>query len=112
VSVVLEGGEARALALRLMARLAADWNEHLDWEDVPELVESSWLSLSDELDSVAREVLLASKRYDERFDVDSLHLVWAFCHRDYWRDCGPAGFIIASFDGPYTLVYTGVLTRH
>lgn len=72
--LILEGDEPYVLAFRLATNLVGDWSEHIDWEDVPNLVESSWLAVVDELEEVARELLHRSRQKDEGHDIDSKYL--------------------------------------
>lgn len=71
----LRGAEAFCLAWRLLARLASDWSQHIDWEDVPELGERTWENLTAEMDEVAGAILRRSAHYDRLYEVDSADLL-------------------------------------
>jgi len=73
-AVVLEGVEPDALAWRLIAHLASNWGEHLDWEDVPHLAEVSWEQVAAELDEIATWVSNHADAFDQASNVDSRDL--------------------------------------
>ena len=73
-TVALVGCEHKALAHRLMARLATDWADRIDWEDVPYLAEGSWQRVADEMDELARWLLGTADDVDRGHDIDSRHL--------------------------------------
>lgn len=73
--IVLSDAELRALARRLITRQAADFDQWLSWEDVPELAESSWLALADAVEARAKRMTLLANDTDRAEDIDSLALI-------------------------------------
>lgn len=71
---VLTDAEVKALARRLMSRIAWDWPRLLSWEDVPLLAEQDWTRLSDALDREAVALTARAKNADEVEDIDSVYL--------------------------------------
>lgn len=67
--------QENAVAWRLMARLAADWSAHIDWEDVPELGEYAWEQLAERLDEVAATITQRSTNIDRGHNIDSVDLI-------------------------------------
>ena len=70
----LEGIEPDALAWRLLARLVSDWSEHVGWEDVPILDETSWEQVAGEMDEIATWISNRSDQFDRELKVDSRFL--------------------------------------
>lgn len=74
MKLVPDSAEPDALAMRLMARLVSDWSSHIDWEDVPELVEESWEQVGAEMDEIAVWMLKRADEFDREYHVDSRFL--------------------------------------
>lgn len=70
----LTDAEIRALARRLMSRMAWSWTDHLSWEDVPLLSEQEWSRLTDALDREAVALTARAGNADEAEDIDSIYL--------------------------------------
>jgi hypothetical protein len=81
--LTLTNHEERIVAWRLIADLAGDWAEHIDWEHVPLLGEFAWETLAESLDEVARDVRKQAQRMERAFDIDAAYLL------DTLRDSSP-----------------------
>ena len=74
--ITLTEGELRALARRLIAREAAEFDMWLDWGDqAPELAESSWLALVDAVEAEAKELGKRASDADRAEGIDSMFLL-------------------------------------
>ena len=72
--VVLTDPAVRALAERLVASHLAE-GAWLEWEDIPELAERTFMALAEEVDRIAAQMWRTLKAHDQQSGIDSAYLL-------------------------------------